>query len=280
MDVLVTGAASKAGVQIVSRLQTEGARVRSAFHLAAGEGEIAPGQVAIDFLRPETLDAAFSGIEAAVLIVPEDSRMTAMTANLVAAAERADVLRIAYMSFLHADSGVGGPLLAWHRGAERVVAASALPSTCLRPNYYMQNFLSATAPAASMGGGSVSYIDASDVADAVAGVVMRGGGHENMTYSLTGPRALSMAEVAELLRGEVGPVLTYAGRGWEEACFRGRRSAQSTLTQALCEFWVAASEDLFATVTSDFEQLTGRSPKHFEVFVREHRGELRAVRAA
>ena len=183
------------------------------------------------------------------------------------------------MSFLHADSGIGGPLLAWHRGAERVVAASALPSTCLRPNYYMQNFLSAHVPAASMGGGSVSYIDAGDVADAVAGVVMSGG-HENMTYSLTGPRALSMAEVAELLKGEVGPVLTYAGRGWEEACFQGRRSAQSTLTQALCEFWVATSEDLFATITPDFEQLTGRSPRRFEAFVREHRGELRAVRAA
>ncbi len=280
MDVLVTGAASKAGVQIVSRLQAAGARVRSALHLVGDAGGArATEHVAIDFLRPETLDVAFSGIDAAVLITPEDSSMIAMTANLVAAAERADVSRIAYMSFLHADSGTGGPLLAWHRRAERVVAASALPSTCLRPNYYMQNFLSAHVPAASLGGGSVSYLDASDVADAVVRVVMSGG-YEDRTFSLTGPRALSVEEVAELLKGELGPVFSYAGRGWEEACLQGRRSAQSVLTQALCEFWVAASEGLFATITSDFEQLTGRQPKRFETFVREHRGELRAVRAS
>jgi len=280
MDVLVTGADSKAGVEIMARLRASGARVRTTSHLLGhGAREATVDRVAVDFLRPETLDAAFSGIEVAVLITPEDSGMVAMAANLVAAAEEAHVAHIVYLSFLHADSGIGGPLLAWHSGAERVVSASAVPSTCLRPNYYMQNFLSAYSPAASIGGGRISYIDAGDVADVVVRVAA-GGGHEHSIYSLTGPRALSAEEVAELLHGEIGPPLTYATRGWEDACLLGRRSAQSALTQVLCEFWLAASEDEFAVTTADFEQLTGRTPRSFESFVREHRGQFHAVRTA
>ena len=92
--------------------------------------------------------------------------------------------------------------------------------------------------------------------------------------------ATLVREVAELLHGEIGPPLTYATRGWEDACLLGRRSAQSALTQVLCEFWLAASEDEFAVTTADFEQLTGRTPRSFESFVREHRGQFHAVRTA
>ena len=76
------------------------------------------------------------------------------------------------------------------------------------------------------------------------------------------------------------PPLTYAARGWEDACLLGRRSAQSALTQVLCEFWLAASDDVFAVTTDDFERLTQRRPRSFESFVRQHRGQFRAVSAA
>ena len=280
MNILVTGANSKAGVEIVNRLRGAGVRVRTTAHLSAhGTGREAGRGVAVDFLRPETLDAAFSGMDVAVLIIPENSSMVAMAANLAAAAEKAQVKRVVYLSFLHADKRIGGPLLAWHGGAERVVLTSPVPSTCLRPNYYMQNFLSAYVPAASIGGGRISYVDAADVAEVVARVSF-GRGHERKVYSLTGARALTAGEVVELLRGEVGPPLTYAARGWEDACLLGRRSAQSALKQVLCEFWLAASDDVFAVTTDDFERLTQRRPRSFESFVRQHRGQFRAVSAA
>ncbi len=280
MNILVTGATSKAGVEIVRGLTAAGASVRSTSHLpAGGAGEATPGRVAVDFARPETLEPAFSGVHKAVLIIPESVAMAAMATNLAAAAERARVTHVLLLSFLNADRRAGGAVLEWHRQAEEAVAAAAVSSTCVRPNYYMQNFLSAYPPAASLGGGTVSYIDAADVAEVIA-LILLGGGHEKRTYSLTGPRALSIEEVAALLRGEVGAPLAYGPERREEACSLRRRSSMSPHLQALCEFWAAASEDQFAHLTPDFEQLTGRRPRSFEHFVQEHRGELHALRTA
>ena len=280
MNVLVTGATSKAGVEVAKRLRAAGAKVRTTVHLKSDRSPEAPqGSVAVDFALPESLAPAFSEVDKAVFIIPESSAMGGMTANLVSAAESAGLTHLLLVSFLHADQLAGGPVLAWHLQAEQVVRASAVPSTCLRPNFYMQNFLSAYPPAASLGGGNVSYIDAADVAEVVALILLEGG-HEQLTYSLTGPRALPIEAVAALLRGEVGPPLTYGPEAREEACTQRRRSSMSAHLQALCEFWAAAGEERFADVTPDFQQLTGRAPRSFESFAQAHRGELRALRAS
>jgi len=274
VDILVTGAGSKAGAEIVRSLAATGARVRVTSHLQP-QGRESVVEVAADYLRPETLDAAFAGIDAAVLITPEDPGMVTMTANLVAAAEDAAVRRLVLLSFILTDGMVGGPLLAWHRGAEDVVRRSRIPSTCLRPNYYMQNFLSAYTPAASLEGGRVSYVDARDVAEVAVKVLLEGG-HDGMAYSLTGPRALAMAEVMDLLgSGHETPV--YA-KSWEDTCERARRSSLPPLTEALCEFWQAAGEDQFAATTPTVAELTGHPPTDFVQFVREHRGQLWGLR--
>jgi uncharacterized protein YbjT (DUF2867 family) len=147
MNILVTGAGSKAGVEMARRLQAAGAHVRTTTHLPshAVGGAMGAG-VAVDFRRPESLGPAFAGIDKAVLITPEESTMVSMTENLIVAARRAQVSHVVLVSFLHADSRAGGTLLGWHRRAEEVVMASGVLSTCLRPNYYMQNFLSAWLP--------------------------------------------------------------------------------------------------------------------------------------
>jgi uncharacterized protein YbjT (DUF2867 family) len=274
MDILVTGASSKAGGEIVRGLTESGARVRATVPLRGGPSPETSGDtVAVDFTEPRTLYPALSGVDKAVVIVPETSAMGAVTQNLVAAAERAGVAHLLLVSFLHADLVTGGSVLRWHREAEEAVRASSVPSTIVRPNYYMQNFLSAYSPAASLGSGRVSYIDAADVA-AVIGSILLGGGHEDLTYSLTGPRALSREEVSALLGGGEAPGDRPEAQGQDEACEQRRRSGMTADLRALCEFWATVGEERFADVTPDFEQLMGRAPRTFERFVREHRGEL------
>jgi uncharacterized protein YbjT (DUF2867 family) len=286
MRVAVTGARSKGGIAIAARLASAGAQVRTATHLrppspsaasaARGCDEAAPDCVAVDYLEPATLDPLFAGVDAAVLILPQDRTIVTMATNLVVAAERAHVGRLALISFLHADSGQGGPLLRWHHDAEQVVQRSAIPVTCLRPNYYMQNFLSAVRPSAELHSGTISYVDGRDVAEAVLTVLSQPG-HEGSTHSLTGPRAHSVEDVIGFLRDEVGPPLTIPTLGWDKACFPVRRSSLSPQVQALCELWQAATEGVFATVTPDLERLIGRPGTTFERFARDHRGQCRTV---
>ena len=278
MRVTVTGARSMGGVEIVRRLAGAGFRVRGTTRLSrdvAGR-EAGEENVPLDFLMPETLEHAFAWADAAVLITPDDLAMVSMTANLVAAAERARCPRLVLVSLLQADSGPISPLMGWHLEAEKVVMGSPIASTCLRPNYYMQNWLSVHVPPASLGGGRVSYVDARDVAEVVVRVLSEPG-HEGKTYSLTGPLALSARKVAEVLKDEPGPPIESPGLGWQHVCLEERRSAHSLLLQALCEHWIAVSENHFATITSDVERLTGHAPRDFPSFVREHHGQCRRL---
>ena len=289
--ILVTGASGRAGTEMIRQLAAAGASVRGAVHYPDHDAESRVGRVdfvEVDFDRPDTLDTAFKGIDEAVLITPEETTMVAQTRNLVRAAQRAGVGHLVRVSFLHAGAA-GGPLLDWHLDAEKVVQDSDIPSTILRPNSYMQNFLTMYGPSifvrgaffTPMGGGRISYIDARDVADAAVQVLLRADGDareraDDGVYSLTGPRPLPHDEIAEILTSVVGQPIRYVDIGEEDACVAlRRRGASEDLVEALCELWLAMRHDEFATTAGDFEELTGRLPRSFEDFVREHARELR-----
>ena len=297
--ILVTGASGRAGTEMTRQLAAAGASVRGALHYPDHDAEArVAGRVdfvEVDFDRPETLDTAFKGIDEAVLITPEETTMVEQTRHLVQAAERAGVRHLVRISFLHAGAA-GGQLLDWHLEAERIVRESEIPSTILRPNSYMQNFLTMYGPSifvrgaffTPMGGGRISYIDARDVADAAVQVLLRAGrstggdndsgaaGSGDRIYSLTGPRSLPHDEIAGILTSVVGQPIRYVDIGEEDACVAlRRRGASEQLIEALCELWLAMRHDEFATTVGDFEDLTGRAPRSFEDFVREHAAELR-----
>jgi uncharacterized protein YbjT (DUF2867 family) len=289
--ILVTGASGRAGTEMIRQLAAAGASVRGAIHYPDHDAESRVGRVdfvEVDFDRPDTLDTAFRGIDEAVLITPEETTMVAQTRNLVQAAERAGVGHLVRVSFLHAGAA-GGPLLDWHREAEKVVEESAIPSTILRPNSYMQNFLTMYGPSifvrgaffTPMGGGRISYIDARDVADAAVQVMLREdlgarGGVGDRIYSLTGPAPLPHDQIAVILTRAAGQPIRYVDIGEEDACVAlRRRGASEELVEALCELWLAMRHDEFATTAGDFEELTGRPPRSFADFVREHAAELR-----
>ena len=171
---------------MVRQLAAAGASVRGAIHYPDHDAEARVGRVdfvEVDFDRPETLDTAFKGIDQAVLITPEETTMVAQTRTPGAGGGDAPgSVHLVRISFLHAGAA-GGTLLDWHLEAERSRPGLEIPSTILRPNSYMQNFLTMYGPSifvrgaffTPMGGGRISYIDARDVADAaVRGPAARG----------------------------------------------------------------------------------------------------------
>jgi len=206
MLVTLTGATSKAGIAIANRLRSAGTTVRGTAHLRpeAASEQASSSTIPVDYLQPNTLAPAFAGADAAVLVPPLETSLVEATRNLVVAAERAEVEWVVLISHLHAGNSQGGTLLLMHHGAEKIVEASRITSTCLRPNFYMQNFLNPHRPVSAARNGLISFIDARDLADVVL-TVLTDGGHEDKTYSLTGPRAYSISEVLQLFEGEVCP---------------------------------------------------------------------------
>ena len=98
---------------------------------------------------------------------------------------------------------------------EAAVQASGLTFTFLRPNLYMQGLLNfrqsiqeKSAFFAAASDARISAVDVRDIAD-VAVAALTTVQHDNQSYALTGPDALTFAEMAHQLSRAVGRPITF-----------------------------------------------------------------------
>src|SRR5438270_1845468 len=245
--ILVTGGTGTSGREIIGELQRTGATgvralvrdtSKASFIRDAGF-ELVEG----DFERPETLDAALEGVERALLLTPPSPQTFNQQRAFVEAARRAGVRHVVKFSAFGASADAPEGFGKWHGQAEDFLKSSGLAWTMLRPNFFMQNLLGQARQIASqgviyqpVGDASASFIDVRDIASVAARALVEDG-HEGEAYVLTGPEALSYAEVAAKLSEAAGREVTYVPISPEQ--FR-----QGALAAGLPEWLVGALERL------------------------------------
>ncbi|MGC5327443.1 SDR family oxidoreductase [Brevibacillus sp. SYSU BS000544] len=215
MKMLVTGATGKLGTKVVetllktvpaSQLAVSVRNPEKAEGLRARGVEVRQG----DFDRPETLDAAFAGIDRILIISADGDNETRIRqhTNAVEAAARANVGFIAYTSLANAiDSKMF--LASPHQETEKAILKTGIPYSFLRNNWYLENEIPsiqgvlAGAPwVTSAGSGKVGWALQQEYAEAAA-AVLAGSGHENTTYELSG-KLLTQEEFASALGSVFG----------------------------------------------------------------------------
>jgi len=168
-----------------------------------------------DYDRPETLAAAFEGVEKLLLIsaVIPGERVRQHTAA-IDAARQAGVKLIAYTSILRADTSTLG-LAAEHLATEAYLQDSGLDYVLLRNGWYLENTAAAIAPALANGAligtagvGRFASATRADYAGAAVAVLTRPG-HANRTYELAGDHAFTMTEFAEEVSKQARQPIVY-----------------------------------------------------------------------
>jgi uncharacterized protein YbjT (DUF2867 family) len=217
--ILVTGATGNNGTEIVKRLAaTTQVQVRAMVRNRERASAIALPHVEVvegDFDRPATLLSALAGVERAFLLTNSSERAQAQQIAFIDAARHSGVAHIVKLSQLGAEAHSPVRFLRYHAAVEATLQASGIAYTLLRPNLFMQGLLNfrstiATQNAfyAAAGDAKVSVIDLRDIAD-VAVAALTEAGHEGKIYELTGPQALTHAEMAELLSKVLGRRVTF-----------------------------------------------------------------------
>lgn len=285
--IVVFGATGSTGTPLVRRLVSEGRAVRAAVRdVAKARGLLGEGVelVQADLERPATLPRALEGAAAVYCAVGGPTGTTELVAAERALIDAAKAARVGrYVKVSGVDASPEGParIQRWHGEAERYLEASGLAFTVLRPNFFMQNFLGlAPAIAAGVlplptGDARGALIDARDIAD-VAAVVLTSPGHEGRRYTLTGPEALRHGEVAATLARELGAAVQFVDVSPE--AFRdgvAQGGAPGWFADLLTDVYVTVfAAGRAARVTDDVARVTGRPPRAFDAFVRDHRAHL------
>ncbi|MGD7054921.1 MULTISPECIES: SDR family oxidoreductase [Bacillaceae] len=271
MKMLVTGATGKLGSKIVETLLKKvpgnqlAVSVRNpekAEGLRARGVDVRKG----DFDYPETLDAAFAGVDRLLIISADGENETRIRqhANAIAAAERAGVKFIAYTSIANAKESENF-LAPTHKATEEAIMKTGIPYSFLRNNWYLENEISsvqgvlAGAPwVTSAGNGKVGWALQQDYADAAV-AVLTGNGHENTIYELSG-KLLTQEEFVSALGNVLGKEVplqqvddnTYAD------IMKGA-GVPDFLLPFLVEIQTGIREGTLEVESNDFEKLLGRS---------------------
>ena len=268
--ILVTGSTGNVGSVVAHELRAAGADVRSAVRTPTGRQ---PGEVAFDFVDQQTWGPAFDGVQSMFLVRPP--ALGNVRRDLLPAIEAARTAGVRHILFLSLQ-GVEHNKVVPHAAVESWLRDSGLTWTFVRGSFFHQN-LSTThvsdirdrdeicVPA---GQGRTAFVDAEDVGAVAAAALLDPRGHGGRAWTVTGPRALTYAEISAILTAELGRPISYGCPGVISYVRHARRRlnmpwAMVAVTTAI---YTTARLGLAAGLTDDVRTVLGREPIDFADF--------------
>ena len=279
--ILVTGASGRVGSAASRRLASEGIPFRVMVRHRARLGTLASftDDIAVaDFEDRTSLEAALSGISAALLVSPNDERQQLWEGNFIDVAAASGVRHVVKISSMEASSTAKGAIPRGHYAGEMRLLESGMRRTLLRPNFFSQNLLMFARGIAGhdafnlpFGSARVAPIDTRDVGD-IAAKVLSEDGHDNKSYTLTGSELVDFNHVAARLSAVLGREIRYiAETPADFKAFLGRVIASRWHVEAVCELFEQIAHGALEQLSGDAESLLGRPPRSLDAFINDHR---------
>jgi uncharacterized protein YbjT (DUF2867 family) len=244
--------------------------------------QIAPG----DLDDPESLPAAFEGVNDLWLLNAVSPRQPENSMNALWAAKRAGVERVLRMSAIGAAHDAPSRNGRLHALSDAELMASSLKWTILRPHFFMQNLLMSAPSIAqqgafylAMGQGKLGMIDARDIGEFAARVLTSAPElHHGKTYTLTGPASISFDEVAAQLSAGIGKPVRYVPVS-NDAARSGmlELGMPPWLVGMLSEYGAAYAANWGDFTTPHVPDVVGRPARSVLDFARDHAALFRAA---
>ncbi|QWF76676.1 SDR family oxidoreductase [Amycolatopsis sp. CA-230715] len=278
--ILVTGATGAIGKHLVRELDQAGTPF-AAFVRDEAKGQALGCEFIVgDFGDPASVAAAMRGVDVLLLNgngalpVEGEQPMIAQQKAVIDAARDAGVSHIVKISAQGAREG-GKLSTGAHWEIERHLKSSGVGWSILRPNSFMQNFITGAATLIESGTvqgpfphSRVPYVDCYDIA-ACAAALLTAAGPTSRTFALTGPESLTQREIADRFGIALGTPVTSVELSPEDmvAGLRSQGLPEWFARDAVALWADVAADRTLATTTGTVEELTGRAPRTFDEFL-------------
>ncbi|WP_129842930.1 NAD(P)H-binding protein [Streptomyces sp. RFCAC02] len=283
--IIVTGATGKLGRRTVENLLTRvpAERIGVSVRDPRGAEDLADRGVRVrrgSFTEPASLAHAFEGASQ-VLIVSVDAMGEECVAQHRAAidgAVAAGARRILYTSQMGASATSHFQACRDHAATEDALRACGVPFTSLRNGFYATSAVHFLGDALTSGrialpaAGPVSWTAHADLAGAAAAILADEGRFDGPTPPLTGGRALTFDDIADVATGVTGRAVTRTTVPDDE--YRDRLVADGVpalVADRLLGIFAASRAGEFAAVDPTLATLIGREPLTLEAVLRAPR---------
>ncbi|MEL6861328.1 MAG: NAD(P)H-binding protein [Pseudomonadota bacterium] len=253
---LVLGGTGKTGRRVAERLTAKGHKVR------IGSRSAVPS---FDWDHEQGWDAALKGVTQVYITYTPDLAMPGATDAIQTFVNKAKQGRVKRLVLL---SGRGEPEA---QACEKIIQESGLEWTIVRASWFNQNFSEGafiemvlngaiTLPA---GDQVEPFVDADDIAD-VAVAALTQDHHAGEVYEVTGPRLMSLADVAMDLSRAIGREIAYVNVPHEAFVGEVAQSgAPKDVVWMLDYLFATVLDGRNAQLTDGVQRALGRPPKDF-----------------
>jgi uncharacterized protein YbjT (DUF2867 family) len=277
MSYLITGATGDIGSRVVKCLVERGERprvfardARKARERFGERVDVAAG----DLAEAGSLYAALVGVDA-LFLVNSGPEIASRDAAAAQAAKAAGVRQLVKLSSMDAQQDVGTGV--WHARGEAAIRASGITFTFVQPTGFMENalFWATTIQAAGVvrsmtGDGRIPFIHSDDIAE-VATKALTTRDYDGKSLPITGPEALSYAEMAAKIGAAIGKQVGFEAISEEQVRQRMTESGDSEeMVVAHLSIYRALREGRLAATTDNVERVLGHKPIGFDRWAQEH----------
>ena len=276
--ILVIGGRSKIGTALIEELLNRGQQVRALVRAGEPTGSVPGAAEAVtgDLADEGSLVTAMAGVEKVFLLSSPHPDAVSWHRHAIDAARRTQVQLLVRSSILGADRESPAEFIGAHTTCDRYLEDSGLPFVIVRPNLFLQNIPESTIPSidasgtfyADAGEARISMVDTRDVA-AVASRALTEPGHAGAHYDVTGPEALSYADVAAKLTSAMGRRISYVAAP-DDAVRKALLGAGLTewfagaLVGLYQDYRRSGTDGYAAQVTETCQRLTGRPARSLD----------------
>ena len=278
LKVAVTGATGNAGVRVVEALLAAGANVVALGGSLPKNTAALPASVEprlFNFRQPATWAGAVAGCQSVFLLRPP--AIGDVEATLIPFAQKALQEGATHIVFLSVAGAETNRLLPHHK--VEVFLKTTAGYTILRPGFFAQNLQDAYkrdivdqsriyVPA---GRGRVAFVDLYDVAQVAAAALLDPASHLGQGYTLTGPVAVTFAEVAAELSQHLNRRVTYEAAsimGYLRHLRRRKLPWMQSMVQTVLHVGLRFGQA--ATVDPTLGRLLKRPPRTVSQYIAEH----------
>ncbi|TIS54006.1 SDR family oxidoreductase [Mesorhizobium sp.] len=291
--LLVTGASGQLGRGVIHHLldtlKVAPQRIIAATRNPANLADLAARGVAIraaDFDDAASLASAFKGADRVLIISTSEldvhgGKRLKQHETAVAAARKAGVSHLLYTSMPNPEPGSPILFAGDHYGTEQAIKASGISYTIFRNGWYQENLFMALPHAIASGhwytsaaDGRIAHGARDDMAAAIA-AGLASGATASTTYTLTGPQAYTVAEIAALVTEVTGKPIEVVQLP-DEALTEGLKAAgvPEGFAPIITSFDTNTRSGRIAMVTDAVETLSGRKPQPLKQFLEANKAAL------
>ena len=279
--ILLTGATGNVTSAVIRSLQGSGHRLiglvrdpAKAKDLAAQGVELRTGDLSL--LR--TVEGAFEGVDVAWLLTPPGPSAPIQASNALWAARLGGVKHVVRMSAVGAAHDAPNLNSRLHALSDAEIAGCGLSFTVVKPHFFMQNLMMAAQSVAeqgtiyfALGDAKLPMVDVRDIGASVAAILANPAPHAGKTYTLTGPTAIGIDQVASALGEALGKPVKYVPVPVAAMVESLTKMGLDDYNQvALRDYFTAYSRGWESQVTSAVKDLSGIEARGIAEFARDH----------